>query len=122
MLVVMGMMTCSMPSLNFKWNEVTPLIAAVRSGHIELVGSLIALGADIELRGRFSYTPLMFAALDGNPRMLSALLAVGADIHASSTDGGQSVFSLAEFGTENELMRMLLSYKAAINRDLLILG
>ena len=57
MLVVMGMMTCSMPSLNFKWNEVTPLIAAVRSGHIELVGSLIALGADIKLRGRFSYTP-----------------------------------------------------------------
>ena len=99
----------------------TPLIAAVRSVHIGLMGSLIALGADIELRGRFSYTPLMFAALDGNPRMLSALLAVGADIHASSTDGGQSVLSLAEFGTENELMRMLLSYKAALKRDLLLL-
>ena len=71
------------------------------------------------MRGRFSYTPLMFAALDGNPRMLSALLAVGADIHATSTDGGQSVFSLADFGTENELIRMLLSYKAATKRELL---
>ena len=51
----------------------------------------------------------MFAALDGNPCMLSALLAVGAYIHASSTDGGQSVFSSAEFGTENEHPRRLLS-------------
>ena len=28
--------------VNFKWNEGTPLIAAVRGNHIELVGSLIA--------------------------------------------------------------------------------
>ena len=95
--------------VNFKWNEVTPLIAAVRGNHIELVGSLTALGADVELRGRFSYTPLMLVALDGNPRMLSALLAFGAYIHASSIDGGQSVFSSAEFGTENEHPRRLLS-------------
>ena len=56
--------------VNFKWNEVTPLIAAVRGKRIELVGSLIALRADVALRGRFSYTPLMPVALDGNPRML----------------------------------------------------
>ena len=71
--------------VNFKWNEETLLIAAVRRGHIELVRSLIALGADIDLRGRFGCISLIFALLDGNPRMLSALLAVGADIHASST-------------------------------------
>ena len=45
----------------------------------------------------------MLVALDGNPRMLSALLAFGAYIHASSIDGGQSVFSSAEFGTENNI-------------------
>ena len=78
----------------------TPLIAAVRGNHIKLVGSLIALRADVELRGRFNYTPLMLVALDGNPRMLSALLAFGAYIHATSIDGGPSVFLSAEFGTE----------------------
>ena len=95
--------------VNFKWNEAIPLNAAVRENNIELLGSLTALGADVELRGRFSYTPLMLVALDGNPRMLSALLAFGAYIHASSIDGGQSVFSSAEFGTENEHPRRLLS-------------
>ena len=74
--------------VNFKWNEAIPLNAAVRENNIELLGSLTALGADVELRGRFSYTPLMLVALDGNPRMLSALLSFGAYIHASSIDGG----------------------------------
>ena len=45
----------------------------------------------------------MLVVLDGNPRKLSALLAFGAYIHASSIDGGQSVFSSAEFGTENDI-------------------
>ena len=71
--------------VNFKWNEETLLIAVVRYGHIELMRSLIALGANIDLRGRFGCTPLIFASLGGNPCILSALLAVGADIHASST-------------------------------------
>ena len=71
--------------VNFKWNEETLLIAAVSYGHIELMRSLIALGADIDLRGCFGCTPLIVASIDRNPRMLSALLAVGADIHASST-------------------------------------
>ena len=64
------------------------------------MGSLIALRADVELRGCFIYTPLMLVALDGNPRIMSALLAFGAYIYASSIDGGQSVISSADFGTE----------------------
>ncbi|KAJ1470056.1 ankyrin repeat-containing domain protein [Baffinella frigidus] len=47
-------------------NGRTPLASAVRSGHAEVVRTLVASGADANRADSAGWTPLAFAARDAN--------------------------------------------------------
>ena len=91
---------CSWPVR--KKSPVTPLIVAVRNGNLDCVKVLLKYGADIEVRGDFTYyilendsrsvpykccTPLFIAATCGNVEILSCLVENGADVNAADGDG-----------------------------------
>lgn len=62
----------------------SPLCAAVRAGHEEVVKTLIERGAGIDIVGRDRYTPLVWAILVKNSRLFDLLLESGADVNAHS--------------------------------------
>lgn len=57
----------------------TPLIAAVRGGHVTVAQELIRRAAKVSKPGSDGMTPLMRAAEKGNREMVAMLLAAGAD-------------------------------------------
>ena len=60
----------------------SPLCAAVRAGHEEVVKALLERGAGIDVAGRDRYTPLVWAILAKNSRLFDLLLKSGADVNA----------------------------------------
>ncbi|KAF3800806.1 hypothetical protein GCG54_00009477 [Colletotrichum gloeosporioides] len=70
----------------YTWTEwKTPLQAAVSAGRLDIVGFLLALGVDLEVRcsqQMESYTALHYAARTSSPEMVRLLLDAGADAHA----------------------------------------
>ena len=65
------------------------LIHAISRGHVQLVKSLIAQGADVQAADGFGLTPLHHAAchvFDEN--ILTCLVSHGADAHAKDGSGG----------------------------------
>ena len=58
----------------------TPLIEAVRHGHIDAMRALLDASADVHATDDLGRTPLMFAAQFGREVMVKELLAAGADI------------------------------------------
>ncbi|GKT93492.1 hypothetical protein Ct61P_11342 [Colletotrichum tofieldiae] len=62
-----------------------PLHVAVIEGHRHIIGFLLALGADLEVRTNpyDSFTPLHCAATTASPETIRLLLDSGADLHAT---------------------------------------
>jgi ankyrin repeat protein len=57
----------------------TPLLVAVRCGHVDVVEALVEAGADVDQAGAWDYTPLMYAAIWGQVQIARLLLRYGAD-------------------------------------------
>ena len=69
----------------------TPLTAATYKGSVELVGTLIRAGADVDKPGHHD-TPLISAAVGGNLPVVQWLVEAGADVNQLEPDhGGQSL-------------------------------
>src|SRR5690606_7169163 len=62
------------------------LFYVARDGPAEMVGTLVALGADLEARDAAGATPLMIAAGHGSVDGIQALIAAGADLDARDYD------------------------------------
>src|SRR5258706_371172 len=70
----------------------TALREAAAGGHLDVVQSLIAAGADLNLSDDIDgYTPLMSASANGNAAIVRALLAARADIGVKD-NGGDTTF------------------------------
>ena len=61
----------------------TPLHAAAKAGHPQLVRLLLDSGSDKEARRCDLFTPLFIAAKSGHLSVVETLLAAGADVHAA---------------------------------------
>ena len=72
----------------------TPLMEAVRSGHIEVAKLLVSLGADVNLQTKTQSTCLTFAAEKNNLAMVEFLLSCGANIK-QRTEAGFTAEQLA---------------------------
>jgi len=72
----------------------TPLHKASQFGHVEVVGLLISLGADIHKKSFANYTALHFASQHGHIEVVKILLEKGAD-SAAILDNGKTARELA---------------------------
>lgn len=94
-----------------------PLVAAILNNQIEIYRELIARGADIQLFGNIS--PLGAAVEKQNVEIVHDLLDRGADVDIGGRGRGETPFDLAcnRDIANIEIVRMLLSKGATINRD-----
>ncbi|XP_047965389.1 ankyrin-1-like isoform X4 [Salvia hispanica] len=65
----------------------TPLVEAVKGGHVKIVEFLIKQGAKISLANVEGFTPLHFAVLNNKMELVELLLIEGAVVDADSVDG-----------------------------------
>jgi hypothetical protein len=92
----------------------TPLHASVVDGHIEIFQSLLAHGADINLRCGDNYTPLHLASIHGRLRIAKWLLDHGVDVSPKERRGRTPLHFAADFG-HLEVCRILLERNAEVN-------
>ena len=109
----------------------TALMIAVRKSyrrghrsHEEVVASLVAVGANLEVDDFFGLTALMKASSQGNVRLAALLLEAGADIDAKG-NGFPSLQGMANYGgtalmiavgdEEEELVDYLIAQGADVN-------
>lgn len=77
--------------------------------------SLIAAGADVNVRNKDGITPLISAAWDGEIEIVKALLAANADVNAGDSDiNAGPLYRAAENGF-TEIVRLLLAAGANVN-------
>ena len=82
----------------------SPLCAAVRAGHEEVVKALLERGAGIDIAGRDRYTPLVWAILVKNSKLFDLLLKSGADVNAHS---GLAVKTAIVSGDYSALLKLI---------------
>ena len=62
-------------------------MAAVNRGHKEIVGLLIAEGANVNMKNNFGSTPLHHAASKGYKEIVELLIMAGADVNGKMNNG-----------------------------------
>lgn len=92
----------------------SPLHVAARRGNLESVTSLIASGADVNVRNSDGSTPLHYAASEGYYDVVEYLIANGADVNAQDKEG-QTPLHLAICWMYDDVVRLLLANGADID-------
>lgn len=90
----------------------TPLEGAVRAQSLQLVETLLAHGARVDVRSADESTPLHIASLDGSALIVEMLLAAGADIEARN-ENGNTPLHLAVAGGRDQTVELLLKAGAS---------
>jgi N-ethylmaleimide reductase len=102
----------------FTANLDTELIQAVQNNQLSVVQSLLAIGANVNIRDRNAkghLTPLMIAAQQGNTEMVKLLLDSGADPYMLDSDSGDSVLHQACTSGSTEVIQLLIEAGAFVN-------
>jgi ankyrin repeat protein len=84
----------------------TPLMLALRNGHLEIARALLARGANVNVRCE-GLDPLACAVLGNNPEGVNLVLAAGADPRA--TGRRYNLLTIAVQPSEIEVLRQLLA-------------
>jgi ankyrin repeat protein len=93
----------------------TPLHAASRMNHLEVVQSLLRHGADVNAPGVWGRTPLLFASVQGHLEVARWLLEHGANVNAKDKDDDWTSLHLSAMNGHFEIVRTLLKHNAATN-------
>jgi len=93
---------------------VTPLHAAARLGHADIVSLLVEHFPNVDIQGRWHETPLHRASYGGHLHIGQRLLDRGADVHARDKDGWAPLYIAAMSGNL-KFARVLLERGAATN-------
>ena len=94
---------------------VTPLIAAVKNGHEEVVRVLLQAGADKHSSGGISITPMHVAAENGHQEVVRVLLQASADVRVIDC-AGQTPLHVAAMEGHQEVARCLLKAGAGADK------
>lgn len=87
------------------------LIIASSKGHIEVVKSLLAAGADVNARSDDGWSPLIWAATIGRTEIVQVLLAVpGIDVNSRINDGKTALIQAAYYWW-TETVQSLLAFQ-----------
>ena len=99
----------------------TPLGAAARQRHLDIVRCLVESGADVNARNHFEATPLYVACYRGHLSIVSYLIDKGAFIDLQCKDGSTALHGAVEKGhleIVHELLALGASQSLANNRGL----
>ena len=92
----------------------TALTEAASSRDIDLVGRLIAEGADVNAQDNYGWTALMYAAGEGYADLVRLLLAARANVNAQTNNDWTALMDAAREG-HAEIVRLLLAAGADVN-------
>lgn len=99
----------------------TPLLAAAKVGHAEVVLALLQAGASVDTRDTTHMTPLHAACRPANTAVAAALLAAGANVHARNHHGStplvHSLFFLEEGAGNRNVLQELAAQLLAAGSD-----
>lgn len=98
-------------------NGRTPLHTAAWNGFYSVVEKLIEYGADVNHVGLMGYTPLMTAAWQGHTSVLNLLLKKNAMVDVVSSNDKASALNIAAQEGHEDVVRLLLNYKASTLAD-----
>jgi ketosteroid isomerase-like protein len=96
----------------------TRLIQAVQNNQLSIVQSLLAIGANVNVRDKNAQghlTPLMIAARQANAKMVRLLLDSGADLYMLDSYSGDSVLHQACKSGSTEVIHLLIEAGAFVN-------
>ncbi|MDB9310437.1 ankyrin repeat domain-containing protein [Aphanizomenon sp. CS-733/32] len=102
----------------FTANLDTELIQAVQNNQLSVVQSLLAIGANVNIRDKDAkghLTPLMIATQQGNAEMVRLLLDSGADPYMLDSASGDSVLHQACQGGSVDVLQLLIEAGAFVN-------
>ncbi|MEJ1962009.1 MAG: ankyrin repeat domain-containing protein [Gammaproteobacteria bacterium] len=104
-----------LPDINQRTADgTTALHWAVYHNDVDLVGRLIAAGANVKLKNDYGSTPMSEAAVVGNVQVIRKLLDAGADAESANADGQSALMIIAR--TSNvEAAKLLLSHRANVD-------
>jgi ankyrin repeat protein len=90
-----------------RYNYKSLLTTAVEGGNREIIQTLLALGADANLRDGVGATPLMYLSERTSPEVLRDLLAAGARLNARERNGNNAFMIAASSGSVRVLREMI---------------
>lgn len=85
----------------------TPLLAALRLGHLQTAALLVARGADIHRAAHHGVTPLQLTVAGGHVELSAELLRAGADPNAQDRFGRTALYEAAQRGDLQVTMLLL---------------
>lgn len=88
-------------------HERTALIYAAGSGHIAIVETLIAYGADVNLQDVYGATALIHAVQKNHVEIVKKLVANGADVNMVDNSNHMSALMIAEVNRNQEIFDIL---------------
>ena len=94
---------------------VSPLGAALNSGHLKIAQLLYERGAEVDVQGRNKMTPLRGASISGNLEVVQWLLSRGANLTFRVERLGWTPLHAAAYNGYVDISRLLLQYKADSN-------
>ena len=94
--------------------QATPVHAAARGGHADIVSLLVDHGADVDGRQKYDQTALYLASIEGKVEAGQCLLDRGADINSRTHVNETPLFQAVYYG-QVEFARMLLERGASTN-------
>ena len=95
---------------------ITALEWAARKGHTEVVNTLLANEAKVNVRrSTDGVTPLFIASQEGNVQVVKLLLDHKADVNEKCANGGFTPLYTAAWNGHTEVVKLLLDHKADVN-------
>ena len=83
------------------------LLSAAAAGNLNQVNSLLAKGADPNIRDEYGYTPLILAASEGRSDMVRQLIDKGADVNARTASNWTALLWASSMGY-SDVVKLLL--------------
>jgi len=96
------------------WDELTPLIPAASSGHLDIVKLLLKEGADVNAKDKDGITALMEASIQGHVKIVDYLIKEGAEVDATANSGVTALW-LASGEGKVDVVKALLKKHADPN-------